>query len=83
MSRRVTLDGARVAACPECDEAAIRERAVGEPYSPYDEDDDQYACVNCGATFDEFRTRPSRSLRSPLNDELRAMDADEIGEGSA
>jgi len=81
-SRTETL----VRVCPECDEAAVRTRHPEKPCSPTN-DDSQYGCEQCGATFDEPVRRPKKTNReagsgSTLAANLVDADPEDVGGGA-
>jgi len=72
----LVLKDNEVAACPECDAAAVQTRSAH--LSP--EDTDRYRCGTCGATFGSYtvRARRGHSGKSGLSRRLLEADPDEV-----
>lgn len=76
---KIVLDDHEVAACPECEAAAVQTRDSSPTR-------DRYRCGRCGASFDTFDVRERRGHDglSGMARRLLEADPDDVGtEGNA
>jgi len=81
MMHHTPLADDEVAACPNCDVAALATGSRDDPASPH-RSDTRYRCKNCGASIDALCVRerkPQGGRQYGLARKLLEADADEVG----